>query len=147
MLIFMKNVLFIYLFIYLSIYSISVLIIIFSIPFSLLSRGGWYSLYTILASKVLGWGATSSNVFAFIMCILFWNIPFYFFVFWRRRATEEKTRRMVKETSSEKEMEMKSEIEMSDVKPIEANNNDNFLDKSESEVVVATHEVVKTTME
>ena len=112
----------------------------------LFHRGGWYSLYTILASKVLSLGAAASNVFAFIMCILFWNIPFYFFVFWRRRATEEKTRRMVKEAADEKELEMKSEIEMSDAKPVEFSNNDDSIEQIADEAVVATHEAVETKM-
>ena len=91
-------------------------------------------------------GATASCVVAFIMCIILWNIPVYFFIFWRRRVTEEKTRRMMKEAADEKEMEMKSEIEMSDVKPIEANNDDNSIENTLSATVVATHEV-ETKME
>lgn len=53
---------------------------------------------------------------------------------------------MMKEAADEKEMEMKSEIEMSDVKPIEANNDDNSIENTLSATVVATHEV-ETKME
>ena len=53
---------------------------------------------------------------------------------------------MVKEAADEKELEMKSEIEMSDAKPVEFSNNDDSIEQIADEAVVATHEAVETKM-
>lgn len=81
------------------------------------------------------------------MAIIFWNIPLYFFVYWRRSATEKKTLRMVQEAADEKEKAMKTEIEMSDVKPTEGGSNDNMTERETETVVVATHEKSETQAE
>ena len=53
---------------------------------------------------------------------------------------------MVQEAADEKEKAMKTEIEMSDVKPAEGSN-DNMAERETAVVVVATHEKSETQAE
>ena len=54
---------------------------------------------------------------------------------------------MVQEAADEKEKAMKTEIEMSDVKPAEGGSNDNMAERETAVVVVATHEKSETQAE
>lgn len=54
---------------------------------------------------------------------------------------------MVQEAADEKEKAMKTEIEMSDVKPTEGGSNDNMTERETETVVVATHEKSETQAE
>lgn len=54
-------------------------------------RGGWYSLLCGALHIYTTWNIFVCMAFTYVVVVLFWNVPVYFFVKWRRDETSRKT--------------------------------------------------------